>query len=151
MSSDVHENLPAARTAGPGIGSAVVRQAGHEVRIIDLQTETEKDYFRVIDSWQPDAVAFSCNYLANVPEVLDLAKLTKEKLPRCFLLVGGHSPSFIAREILEHSEGAIDCVLKGDGKANIVQLLLAIEHDRKSLTKVPGVVTNDATGRDRNS
>ena len=123
-----------------------VRQAGHELRILDLQTETEKDFFRVIDSWKPDVVAFSCNYLANVPEVLDLAKLTKQKLSRCFLLVGGHSASFIARELLEHSEGAVDCVLKGEGEANIVPLLLAVEHDRKSLTKVPGVVTDDGDG-----
>ncbi len=24
--------------------------------------------------WQPDAIAISCNYLANVPEVIELAK-----------------------------------------------------------------------------
>jgi hypothetical protein len=29
-----------------------VRQAGHEVRILDLQTETPNDYFKVIDSWK---------------------------------------------------------------------------------------------------
>ena len=51
-----------------------VRKAGHEVRIIDLQVERHRDYFRLIDKWRPDAVAFSCNYLANVPEIVDLAK-----------------------------------------------------------------------------
>ena len=27
-----------------------------------------------VAEWQPDAVALSCNYLANVPEVIELAK-----------------------------------------------------------------------------
>ena len=58
-----------------------VRQAGHEVRLLDLQAETHKDYFRMLNDWHPDVVAFSCNYLANVPEIVDLAKMTKEKYP----------------------------------------------------------------------
>jgi hypothetical protein len=60
-----------------------VCQAGYEVRLIDLQVETHKDYFKLIDRWEPDVVAFSCNYLANVPEIVDLAKLTQERLPMC--------------------------------------------------------------------
>ena len=41
--------------------AAAVRRAGHQARLIDLQTATHKDYFRLIDDWQPDVVAFSCN------------------------------------------------------------------------------------------
>jgi len=52
---------------------AAARQAGHEVRLIDLQADQWADYFKIMDRWQPDAIAFSCNYLANVPEILDLA------------------------------------------------------------------------------
>jgi hopanoid C-3 methylase len=117
------------------------RQAGHDVRLLDLQVETHRNYVRLLDNWSPDVVAFSCNYLANVPEIVDLAKLTKEKLPGCFFFVGGHSASFIAREFLEHGAGAIDCVLKGEGEAAVTNLLLAVEHDRNAVTKVPGVVT----------
>ncbi len=122
------------------------RQAGHDVQLIDLQAETHTDYFKIVDRWKPDVVAFSCNYLANVPEIVDLAKLTKEKLPQSFILVGGHSASFVAQDFLEHGEGAIDCVLKGEGEAAVTQLLLAIAHDRKAVTKVPGVVTLDGEG-----
>ena len=116
------------------------RQAGHDVRLLDLQVETHRNYVRLLDDWSPDVVAFSCNYLANVPEIVDLAKLTKEKLPGCFFFVGGHSASFIAREFLEHGAGAIDCVLKGEGEAAVTNLLMAVEHDRNAITKVPGVV-----------
>ncbi|NIO06805.1 MAG: hopanoid C-3 methylase HpnR, partial [Deltaproteobacteria bacterium] len=55
------------------------RRTGHDVRLLDLQVETPKDYFRMLDEWQPDVVAFSCNYLANVPEIVDLARSTKAK------------------------------------------------------------------------
>src|SRR5437868_11659781 len=87
--------------------AAAAREAGHDVRLIDLQSEQAADYFKIIDQWQPDAVAFSCNYLANIPEILDLAATTRSKLPNCFIFVGGHSASFIAKEIVEHSKRSI--------------------------------------------
>lgn len=123
-----------------------VREAGHEAQLIDLQVETHKDLFRLLDRWKPDLVAFSCNYLANVPEIVDLAKLTKKKLPSCYIFVGGHSASFVAQEFLEHARGAIDCVLKGEGEAAIRDLLQAVQHDRQAVTRVPGVVTLDGEG-----
>jgi hopanoid C-3 methylase HpnR len=123
-----------------------VRRAGHEVQLIDLQVESHKDYFKLLDRWKPDVVGFSCNYLANVPEIIDLAKLTKAKLPNGFVFVGGHSASFVAREFLQHGAGAIDCVLKGEGEAAVTKLLLAVENDRKVVTKVPGVVTLEGDG-----
>lgn len=126
--------------------AAAVRRAGHEVRIIDLQVETHQDYSRLLDRWQPEVVAFSCNYLANVPEIVDLAKQTKAKRPGTFVLVGGHSASFVAQDFLRHGDGAIDCVLKGEGEAAIGTLLLAVRHDRKGIATVPGVVTRDGEG-----
>ncbi len=126
--------------------AAAARRAGHSVRIIDLQVETHADYGRMIRDWRPDFVAFSCNYLANVPEIVDLARATKFELPRCFVCVGGHSASFTAREIVEHGDGAIDCVLKGEGEAGIIRLLEAVELDRNSITLVPGVVAGDGEG-----
>src|SRR5271165_5399554 len=122
------------------------RRARHQVRLIDLQVESHADYHRLIAEWRPDFIAFSCNYLANVPEVVDLAKATKLSLPRAFVCVGGHSASFTAHAILEHGEGAIDCVLKGEGEPGIVQLLEAVEGDRDAICKVPGAVTAQGDG-----
>ncbi len=122
------------------------RQAGHDVQLIDLQVETHDDYALLLDRWQPDVIAFSCNYLANVPEILDLARLTKGKLPGSFVFVGGHSASFIAADFLKHGEGTLDCVLKGEGEATITQLLDAIQQDRQAIEEVPGIVTLDGEG-----
>jgi len=126
--------------------AAAARAAGHAVRVLDLQTETHRDYFRALAEWQPDVVAFSGNYLANVPEIVDLAKATRAQLPRCVVVVGGHSASFTAEELLQHGGGAIDCVLRGEGEPAIGPLLDAAAHDRRAFDRVPGAVTRDGHG-----
>ena len=131
---------------GLEIVAGAAERAGHDVRLIDLQVETHDDYFSALRDFQPDVVAFSCNYLANVPEIIDLAKATKLERPRSFIFVGGHSSSFTAADLLDHAEGALDCVLKGEGEATIADLLYAIEQDRKAVALVPGVITADGEG-----
>ena len=126
--------------------AAAARRAGHAVRLIDLQVESHSAYHRMTAEWAPELVAFSCNYLANVPEIVELAKATKQALPRAFICVGGHSASFTAQAILEHGDGAIDCVLRGEGEAGIVELIDAIAGDRGSIVKVPGVVALQGEG-----
>ncbi|MGR9100133.1 MAG: hopanoid C-3 methylase HpnR [Gammaproteobacteria bacterium] len=123
-----------------------VRSLGHETYLIDLQVESHADFFRVVESWRPDVIAFSLNYLANVPEVIDLAKAAKDRLPRSFIFIGGHSASFTAAELLEHGEGKIDAVLKGEGESGVPLLLQALAEDRNNVHAVPGVCTPDGEG-----
>lgn len=89
---------------------------GHDVRMIDLQVYRPASLRRQLADFQPEAVGFSLNYLANVPEVLELAKQVKVMLPRCLVFAGGHSVSFVAERVLEQADGAIDVVLKGEGE-----------------------------------
>src|SRR5271168_3385202 len=125
--------------------AAAARQAGHAVRLLDLQVDDQRAYFRTIERWQPDVVAFGCNYLAHVPEIVDLAKATKARFPGVFICVGGHSASFTANALIEHGAGAVDCVLKGEGEASIPLLLAAIEAGLDPAT-VPGAVTAAGEG-----
>ena len=92
--------------------------AGHEVRLIDLQVFNHRELQHELQSFQPDAVGFSVNYLANVPEVIDLARLVREILPKSFIFCGGHSISFIADEVLAHGDGAIDAIVTGEGETD---------------------------------
>ena len=124
--------------------AAAVRAAGHEVRLLDLQIFQTRDYFAELDSFKPAAVGFSVNYLANVPEVLDLAKETRRRRPQCFLFAGGHSVSFIAPEVLDHAAGALDCVVRGEGEVIMPRLLEAIGDPR--LEALPGIVTRHGAG-----
>src|SRR5262249_9608043 len=75
-----------------------------------------------------------------VPEVIDLAREAKATLPDCRIMVGGHSASFVAAEILEHAAGAIDCVVRGEGEG-IAPRVLAAFGGSVTLTALPGVVT----------
>ncbi|HEX6442753.1 MAG TPA: cobalamin-dependent protein, partial [Stellaceae bacterium] len=125
--------------------AASAREAGHEVMLIDLQVEDHAAFFRLIDAWRPDVIAFSCNYLANIPEIIDLSKAAKARLPRTVICVGGHSASFVAQAILEHGEGAVDCVLRGEGEAGMPPLLDVIEAGA-DLAAVPGSITASGEG-----
>jgi len=125
--------------------AAAAQAAGHEVRIIDLQVESHRDLHRLVATWRPDAVCFSGNYLANIPEIVDLAKSVKALAPRAFVFVGGHSASFTATDLLRHAAGALDCVLKGEGEASVGHLLQAVACGA-DLLQVPGAVTSEGEG-----
>jgi hopanoid C-3 methylase len=122
--------------------AAAVRAAGHQVKLLDLQIFTHRDFYRLLESWQPQALGFSLNYLANVPEVLELAAGARSLLKECLIFAGGHSASFVAAELLQHNE-ALDCVLRGEGESATPELLEACGG---SLAKVPGVITRNEQG-----
>ncbi|WP_310630509.1 cobalamin-dependent protein, partial [Paraburkholderia sp.] len=125
--------------------AGTARGAGHEVQLLDLQVETHRDLMRRVRNWRPEALCFSGNYLANIPEIVDLAKAVKAALPSCFVFVGGHSVSFTAHDLLRHADGAIDCILRGEGEASINDLL-AVVAQGGDLLGVAGVVTRDGSG-----
>src|SRR5581483_7785720 len=124
--------------------AAAIRAEDHDVRLLDLQIFSHRDYFRELDDFRPDAVGFSLNYLANIPEVVDLAKATRARRPDAFVFAGGHSGSFVAEEILEHADGAIHAMVRGEGE-RVAPRLLEAAHDRR-LATLPGVVTGEGAG-----
>ena len=131
--------------------ASVLLDSGHDVKMVDLQVYKQRELQKVVADFQPEAVGFSLSYLGNVPEVVDLAKWVKSVLPRSLVFVGGHSVSFIAGQVLEHAEGAIDVVLRGEGETGAPALLEAwpdggLQHG--ALAQVPGAVTlADGEGR----
>lgn len=124
--------------------AGAVRAGGHDVAMVDLQVFDHDELFARFDAFAPDAVGFSLNYLANVPEVVDLARAMKRRRPAAFVFAGGHSASFVAGQLLEHADGAIDAVLRGDGEG-VTNDLLAASRDH-ACVEVPGVVTADGSG-----
>jgi magnesium-protoporphyrin IX monomethyl ester (oxidative) cyclase len=125
--------------------AAACLAAGYDVRVFDLQVSPPAELRQLLSTWQPDAVGFSVNYLANVPEVIDWAREIKQTLPDCRVLLGGHSVSFIADEVLVHADGAIDCVVRGEGELATPQILAAFARG-DSAQGVPGAVTADGPG-----
>jgi hopanoid C-3 methylase len=124
--------------------ASAARAAGHQVRLVDLQVFSHDELLRELGEYAPDAVGFSLNYLANVPEVIDLALTVKAARPGCFVFAGGHSVSFIARHVLDQAGGALDAVVRGEGEVSIAGLLAAGQDGQAH--QVPGVVTADGSG-----
>ncbi|HEX7994620.1 MAG TPA: cobalamin-dependent protein, partial [Streptosporangiaceae bacterium] len=124
--------------------AGAARAAGHEVRLLDLQVFSQDKLMAEIADFEPEAVGFGLNYLANVPEVIDLARAIRQNRPGCFIFVGGHSVSFIAGHVLEQADGAIDAVVRGEGEV-VIPLLLDAARDGE-LHKLPGVVTAEGGG-----
>ena len=124
--------------------AAAARDAGHDVRVIDLQVFDHEDLDRELIEFRPDAVAFGLNYLANVPEVIALAHRVKRLRPNCFVFAGGHSVSFIAEHILRQGDGAIDAVVRGEGEPAMAPLLEACRDG--AAHEVPGVLALDGAG-----
>jgi len=124
--------------------AAAARDAGHDVRVVDLQVLTHADLRAQLNDFKPDAVGFGLNYLANVPEVIDLAREIKQADRRRFVFAGGHSVSFIAAHVLDQAQGGLDAVIRGEGEAAIVALMAAIRDG--GLQEVPGIVTADGWG-----
>ena len=123
--------------------AAAVRAAGHEVEILDLQIFTHRDFYRQLESSRPQAIGFSLNYLANVPEALELADGARSLLKDSLIFAGGHSASFVAAELLEHSK-ALDCVVRGEGEIATPAMLENFGSGR--LSSIPGVITRDGQG-----
>jgi hopanoid C-3 methylase len=125
--------------------AAALQADGHDVRLMDLQVYRPAELERQVTEFQPEAVGFSLNYLANVPEVVDLAKWLKTVLPECLVFAGGHSVSFVAEQVLAHADGAIDVVLKGEGETGAPALLARAPDG--AMAEAPGAVTLAGPGR----
>ncbi len=132
------EPLGLERVAGAALA------AGHEVHALDLQVSSRRDLDRDLLQFRPEAVGISLNYLANIPEAIDISHAIKHVLPGCFVFFGGHSVSFIASHVLDQARGAVDAVLRGEGETSIVPLLTAIRDG--GIGGVPGIVTADGFG-----
>jgi hopanoid C-3 methylase len=132
------EPLGLERVAGAALA------AGHQVHALDLQVSSRRDLDRELARFRPEAVGVSLNYLANIPEAIDIARDVKVMLPGCFVFFGGHSVSFVAGHVLDQAGGAVDAVLRGEGETAVVPLLAAIRDG--GVGGVPGVVTADGLG-----
>ncbi len=124
--------------------AGAARQAGHEVRIVDLQVLPHAELMRELVAFQPEAVGISLNYLANVPEALDISAEVKSFIPQCFVFFGGHSVSFIAEEVLIQARGTVDVIIRGEGETAIGPLLAAVRDG--GLDTVPGAVSAQGRG-----
>ena len=111
--------------------AAVIREAGHNVKIIDRAIEQRPLAIEDFLSW--DVVGISAD-TPRYPEAVDIAKIAKQAGKT--VIMGGYHVTFLDREALE--TGVVDIVVRGEAEEIIVKLLRTLENG-DDLYRVKGI------------
>ena len=111
--------------------AAVIREEGHDVKIIDRAIE-QRPLTR--EDFQPfDLVGISAD-TPRYPEAVEIASIAKEAGKK--VIMGGYHVTFLDKEALE--TGVVDIVVRGEAEEIMVNLLRALENN-EDLHKVKGI------------
>lgn len=119
---------------------AAVRQAGHNVKIIDCMPLKMgwNSLRRVMEEEKPDAVGVGDSESLYSHEVLRVFSMAKEINPRTVTVAGGAHFSNIPEEsLLENSQ--LDYIVRGEGETAFVNLLKEHEKTKPDFSQVLGV------------
>jgi anaerobic magnesium-protoporphyrin IX monomethyl ester cyclase len=128
-------NAPVARASlharqAPPLGiayvAAAVRDAGHEVEILDLNVSgfNLRRIDNALERMHPDIVGLSA-HTETYPNALRIAARVKELSPTTPVIIGGPHPSILPEAVLR--EPSVDFVAVGEGERTLTELLSAIE------------------------
>ncbi len=100
--------------------------------------KTDNELLAQIAEFAPDIVAMS-TYASNMYNILFWAETIKQKLPSCFIVVGGNHASYIAAETLTKCP-AIDGVVKFEGELPFKMLCEKLAAGKTNFEEVPNLV-----------
>lgn len=122
--------------------AGAARRAGHEVQLIDAEAERyprEDDLIDEIARFRPDAVGFTAT-TPLIPEVADLTKKVKKRVPGALTVVGGvHVSSVLEGIYTDRYAPEADACVYGEGENTFVDLLAAHEKG-EPFDGVPGLL-----------
>lgn len=106
-----------------GLLSAVARNAGHQVSVVDglLENSSVEDLLDIINQTKPDLIGISVTFYLDVRNTLQLLR----KLPqadRPFVVLGGHVATFVHKQFLDATD-RVDCIIRGEGEQALTELL----------------------------
>jgi anaerobic magnesium-protoporphyrin IX monomethyl ester cyclase len=130
--SDRLDRFPTRPPLGLAYLSAVLKQNGHECRLVDEQLEP--DLWEVIDHYQPQVVGFSVTTW-TFPRVAAKAAALKQKYPQIVCLAGGPHATALPESLLN---AGVDIVVRGYGERVLLEVLEALAR-RQPLTQVAGI------------
>lgn len=121
--------------------AAVVRDAGHDVSVIDAPMaelhrfatiaspigeldRTGLSPAEIVERLEPDCQVLGITnmFLHEWPQVREIAELARRRLPSLFIVVGGETPTAFWRQIFEETD-AIDACVLGEGETTMLELL----------------------------
>lgn len=124
--------------------SAVLRNAGHEVRFLDADVEEIglECIQQAVRDFSPQMVGITMSTL-QCRSAFELAKMIRRLSEKVWIIVGGPHPSALKGEIL-NSCSSIDIVVYGEGEATALELAEMVD-DGRSLKGIQGICFRDET------
>lgn len=114
-----------------------VEKLGLKVAIIDLVVDAidEEGLKTILMRKKPQYVGIKClSFAANLS--FNAAKIVKETLPACRVILGGHHVTALPEATLTYQY--VDYIVRGEGEYSLAELLTALENDLP-VTNIPGI------------
>jgi len=130
---------------GIGYIASALENVGHDVKVIDLQTD-KKLFFnitKIIKPYDFDIIGIS-GMISSYYLLKQLVPILKKEFPQIPIILGGHISSGIEKLFFEKID--IDFICDGEGEITIVDLLKAIEN-KSDLSKVLGIYFKDCENK----
>ncbi|GFO66394.1 B12-binding domain-containing radical SAM protein [Geomonas paludis] len=133
----LHAKYVHASLALPYLASACATLPGIESTIVELTVNELPDQLLAkLYAERADVVMFSC-YIWNTELTLKLASDLKQLSPDTFIVLGGPEVSFGSFDMMVRN-GAIDCIVRGEGEESCRELLAALSQ-RGALEEIAGI------------
>ncbi len=147
----------------PPIGVAYIaaslREAGHEVSVVDAPGSAPRNYFNFQNTvrlrglnnadiisripQEADVIGLGCMFTSHWIYVRGLVEEIRRTFPKAFLIMGGEHVTGFPEYSLE--EAPLDAVVMGEGEETAVDLLKHVER-HESLAELPGIAYRDHEG-----
>jgi anaerobic magnesium-protoporphyrin IX monomethyl ester cyclase len=103
--------------------AAVLRQHGYSVELAAFSSADDMPgVLHRAQLARPRLVGLSVIFQYRAPEFLALAAELRRMLPEAHITMGGHFPTFVARELLRDFP-ALDSVVRGEGEFTLLELM----------------------------
>jgi len=121
--------------------ASFIRNKNHEVRVLDARVKrsSDKDIARYLTEYRPEVVGIS---LLSVEAEAGhhLARIVKNLLPSCKVILGGPYPTSEPEDILRNE--CVDAGVVGEGEESFSELLNELS-DGGIIPRLPGVISRD--------
>ncbi len=103
--------------------ASALEEEGHEVRIVDsvAQGYGLNELARELRAFDPDVVGLTAT-TPSIYRAYEVARLAKELLPNCTVVLGGPHASFMSVEVLKECPH-VDVVVRGEGELTFCDLV----------------------------
>ncbi len=97
-----------------------------------------QEYRAILREVQPDVIGITA-LTASYPTSLTCAKIAKEELPNCIVVIGGPHPNAVPSQVIKDSPH-IDVVVTGEGELTLIEILDRVVTSQP-LDGIPGTFT----------